>query len=456
MAEQKRREDTIRLLRRTKRLEALLALEAGVRDTTSLRALIYFIANETIAVVPAKLAIVWRQGLNGNVTVEAVSSLASHEQNAPAIVWLQNEIRKALKCRERDVCVSLVELDLGTAPAPGFSIPNGMLGSWNTKAGGQAGFLLLDTASFSGSKVETANRVCMTYAHAWRVHEPNAAQLMTGLRSRKALGLACLLMIVALFIPVPLAVLTPAEVVARDPVIVAAPVSGVVDDVLRTPNMMVEEGELLFTLNRAEFANRLKIAEEEFRVATARFRRASQSSFGDGEGKREMALLAAEAQLARARAEDAELALKRSTVRASKTGLLLFSSRDDWIGKPVSTGERIMQIAQPDKVSIRIELPVADAVGFAEDARVRFFPDADPLSPRDARLARISYRAMPADSGVLAFDARAIPVLNPDKDEGPALRIGERGTAQITGETVSLGYFLFRKPLSALRQWTGW
>ena len=35
-------------------------------------------------------------------------------------------------------------------------------------------------------------------------------------------------------------------------------------------------------------------------------------------------------------------------------------------------------------------------------------------------------------------------------------RIGSRGTAQIYGENVSLGFYLFRRPLAAVRQWMGW
>ena len=36
------------------------------------------------------------------------------------------------------------------------------------------------------------------------------------------------------------------------------------------------------------------------------------------------------------------------------------------------------------------------------------------------------------------------------------VRLGLHGTAKVYGEEVSLGYYLLRRPLSALRAWTGW
>ncbi|MNL84264.1 hypothetical protein D3C87_2121830 [compost metagenome] len=34
-------------------------------------------------------------------------------------------------------------------------------------------------------------------------------------------------------------------------------------------------------------------------------------------------------------------------------------------------------------------------------------------------------------------------------------RLGLRGTARVYGEPVSLFYYLMRRPITALRQWTG-
>ena len=95
-------------------------------------------------------------------------------------------------------------------------------------------------------------------------------------------------------------------------------------------------------------------------------------------------------------------------------------------------------------------MPVGDAIVLEEGARVRLYLDADPLNAVEAKLTSASYHAVPDAAGVLAYTVRAAF----ESDATPP-RIGLRGTAQIHGERVSAFYYLFRKPLAAVRQWTG-
>jgi hypothetical protein len=63
----------------------------------------------------------------------------------------------------------------------------------------------------------------------------------------------------------------------------------------------------------------------------------------------------------------------------------------------------------------------------------------------------VSYQAEPTTSGILAYRVKA--ELDAE-DQLP--RIGLMGTAKISGNRVPLIYYLFRKPISAARQWLGW
>ena len=87
----------------------------------------------------------------------------------------------------------------------------------------------------------------------------------------------------------------------------------------------------------------------------------------------------------------------------------------------------------------------------AAPAQLQDEPYVDPLNPREATLKYASYRASPAADGVVAF--RLVAALN-DADTTP--RIGLRGTAKLHSEPVSLGFFLFRRPLGTVRRWLGW
>ena len=68
----------------------------------------------------------------------------------------------------------------------------------------------------------------------------------------------------------------------------------------------------------------------------------------------------------------------------------------------------------------------------------------------EATLTSASFHATLDATGSLSYRVKADFAANDDKP-----RIGLRGTAQVHGEKVLLAYYLFRKPLSAIRQWTG-
>jgi hypothetical protein len=109
-----------------------------------------------------------------------------------------------------------------------------------------------------------------------------------------------------------------------------------------------------------------------------------------------------------------------------------------------------MQLAQPEDGGILIWLSVADAINLELESPVRLFLHTEPLSPRAARLIEASYQASLSPDGVAAYRLRA------RFDEDTELpRIGLRGTARISGDWVLLGYYLFRRPLASVREWTG-
>ena len=75
-----------------------------------------------------------------------------------------------------------------------------------------------------------------------------------------------------------------------------------------------------------------------------------------------------------------------------------------------------------------------------------------PLSPLDARLVETSYQAVVSPiNGVASYRLRAQL-----EEASPHARIGLRGTAKLYGGWVVFGYYVLRRPLASLREWTGW
>lgn len=55
-----------------------------------------------------------------------------------------------------------------------------------------------------------------------------------------------------------------------------------------------------------------------------------------------------------------------------RDGIALFDDPTEWIGKPVTTGERIMRVAAPEDVEVEAWLPVGDAVPLKRAHRLVF------------------------------------------------------------------------------------
>lgn len=109
-----------------------------------------------------------------------------------------------------------------------------------------------------------------------------------------------------------------------------------------------------------------------------------------------------------------------------------------------------MEVADPDRMQLRIDVPVADAIAVSKGAKVRAFLDSDPLNPASASVVAASFEARMIEGDVLAYRIYAA------LDGAPHnMRLGIRGTAQISGEKVPLAYYLFRKPISVIRQRLG-
>jgi multidrug resistance efflux pump len=193
----------------------------------------------------------------------------------------------------------------------------------------------------------------------------------------------------------------------------------------------------------------LAIAAQKVEGAESRLSAARNGAFSDGEAMRSLTVSEKELQLAEAERDLSQSLLERTTVMAAQDGLLIYASRSELMGKPVRTGEKVMEIADPAHVAFRIDLSVKDSIVLAPGAAVRLFLDADPLHPLSAEVREMAYHAQEVPGGTLAYDLRA------QARSGEAPRIGLRGTAQVTGEKVALGFYLLRRPLAALRQYFG-
>lgn len=193
------------------------------------------------------------------------------------------------------------------------------------------------------------------------------------------------------------------------------------------------------------------MSQKSLAVAEAELQATTQKAFDTPQSKGDLALLSGRVNEKRAELAAVQTQLARIDVLAHHEGIAVFGDPDDWLGRPVSTGERIMLLANPEKPGVLVHLPVADAIALNVGAAIKLFLTVMPLSPLDARITETSYQAVLSPEGVASYRLRAV-----FEDAQQNVRIGLRGTAKVYGGWVCMGYYLLRRPLATLREWSGW
>jgi multidrug resistance efflux pump len=212
----------------------------------------------------------------------------------------------------------------------------------------------------------------------------------------------------------------------------------------------VAEGGPLFDLDSTQLAGRLDVARQQWATAEAEYRQAAQAQVFDAKAKTQVAILAGRADEKAAEVKWLESQLDRIRIKSPGVGVAVLDDPSEWIGRPVAVGERVMMVADETDTEVEAWVSVADAGEVTPGARLTLFLNARPLSPVRATVRSVAYEPSARPDSTLAHRVRAGLE---DGHERP--RLGLKGTARIDGDTVPLVWWLFRKPLAAIRQFVG-
>ena len=437
-------------------LSVLLQLEGMVRAAQTQQELQFFFVNETRRLVPYRQAMFLTPPTSSAQSYQALaaSSVPVVDRTVPLMQWTERLIQNLRKASSgQDIC-HITEAECPAELRTDWKEFTPGYGLWCPlkHPGGQiiGGLWLTQDHPWADHEATVLQRLSEAYAYAWRaVGSSNSRRWRWGL-SRTTMWILAVAMLGALAIPVPMSTLAPAKIVAKDSLIVSAPIDGVIAEILVLPNTVVSEGQVLFKYEDTTFRSEYEVAERSLDVAMAQYRRAAQGSFGDAEQKADVPLLKAEVELRETERNYAHERLTKVEVKAEQAGLLLYTDKSDWIGKPVVVGQRIMELANPQQLEVRIDLPVEDAIVLREGASATLFLNANPFSSVPATISHASYHAEVLPNNTLAY--RVTAQLEQGSSE---FRIGWQGSAKIYGEQVMLFTYLFRRPISAVRPWIG-
>lgn len=431
-------------------ISRLLQLEHSFRHAETCQELAYILVNDS------RQLLNYRQAVLSHIDCSqllAVSGLAVVDNNAPYIIWLK-KLFQNLRIEYVDKITPITEdaINLDSVdewsqwlPKQAIWIPFSV---FSNKA--QVGLLLAREQAWNESELYLLEHLADSFAHAWQALAP-APSLWKSFRfGKKSTLIGISLALCALAFPVRQTVLAPATVVAAKPTVLRAAIDGVVDRFFIQPNDSVSKDQQLLSLDETTIKNKLNISLKMLAVVEAEYRKTAQQAMYDHDSKSKVNILKSRIEQQQAEVINIQDWLTRVAIKAPHNGVAIFSDVNEWIGRPVKVGERILMIADPKDVELEIELPIADAISLQAGAEIKLYLNIAPINPVSAELYYAAYQAQLTASDTLAYRLKAR-----FKTQGELSRIGLKGTAKVYGEKVPLIYYLLRKPLAVLRQWLG-
>lgn len=428
-------------------LALLLQLQRKSRHCEDVTTLAFTIVNETRSLLVYRQAALWMAQPSSSIV--AVSGVAVLEAHAPYTVWLKNLAESLSQQLNANLPTPITDIDVLPELANEWRDWSAPYGLWLPLGNHLGGLLLFRDSEWKETETSLLSELTDAYAHALLALQPSSVWWRKNLfKHFKSRWIGLLLLI--FLVPVRQSVLAPAEIVPIDPILVRAPLDGVIAEFHVRPNQTVNSGDLLVSLENTDITNRLDIARKALAVAETDFLSHAQQAVFDGKNKADLNVLKSKIEQHAAEVAYMQDQLQRSKINASQQGIVIFTDAQDWLGKPVSVGEGILQIANSQQVELKIHLPVADLIPFDDDAEAVMFLNSDPQHPIEANLYYSSYQAEISTDNLLTYRLKAHL-----RETSQIPRIGLKGTAKIYGQRVTLFYYLFRRPLAGMRQWLG-
>jgi hypothetical protein len=416
-------------------------------------ALIFLILNDTIQVVRYDRAVLWNydhetpklMGVSGQAGISATTDIAKRWKEL--VDHLQDATIPQILSPERfdEKGMELWKNYTATSPHPAVlwfpvvSHGKKMLGLWFERWNG---------SNWTSQEAEILSFLVQAYGVAWENFAPKYA--VHKFRKRLFWGLGLTALALLFLIRVPLRIIAPCEVVPKDPYLVTAPLEEIIDNIEVKPGEIVKKGEVLFEYDRRVALQTLRIAEEQVKVAQQDLSRAKTLAFKDNRSFSEISILEAKLKKEEANLQLAKYRASQLIVHSPIDGIVILENPDDWRGKPVKVGERVLMVSDPHQTKVRLWIPEGDNVMLNMENPISVFLNVNPTLTREAKLNFISNASGVTSHNLVSFMAEADWV-DPQTD----VRTGLKGSAILYGDKVSLFYWIIRKPWASFRNFVG-
>ena len=435
------------------KIARLIGLEKKTREAKTQDELNFVVANETRQIIDYVNSFLLLKSPTDKFQVKATSDLATVDRTAPLITFIENIINESGHNFKEIQNLDVDKISKKIKVKKPKNLPDNILciPILSPQKGLQGYLILSRNEKFIENEIELSRHLSLTYGHAFNSFLTDFSiknflkKYLVGSRA----WIVIIIIILVSIIPIKITSTAPVEVVPKNPILITSPFDGVVKNIVANNNDKINSGDLLVMLEDTDLLNNYNLSKQSLQVAEKELLRSRQSSFTDNKEKARLAELVAQVDLKKAEVESTGEKLKNTKLYASKKGIAIVDQKNDWQGRPVSVGEKIMTIANPNNVEFLVWLPVKDSLIIKENSNVKVFLDINPIKPLKGKLLRASYEPSLSPEEVLSYKIGVSY-----EGEVPP-RIGLRGTAKIYGSRVTLFYYLFRKPITFVRQLIG-
>lgn len=447
-------------------ISKLLQLEHNCKNCENEKALNFIIVNETRQLVDYDQAVLLGYEFSSKLKVLAISDMAVLDSTSLHLSFVedlanhlinQKQIASATKSYEVNITNDLnqtLQEELREFSPPNILWIPMKISKNNIEL--EYYLILFKVYPFEQKEIEVLDYIASSYKFFLFAMRKCSfgSKLSTFKFKSKYLLLVAALIVAAMFYPIKMNVVAPFEIEAKNPFIVTSPIDAIVDEIKVEQNQQVSKNILLVQLEDIDLKNSVDIAAKKLEAARAQLYSAKQASFFEREKLSQIPGLQKEIMLKQSELSFAVSQLKKTKIYASKDGIAIIENPNSFKGKPVSTGEKIMLIADSNDIQIKIMVPVSDALFLQESADVKLTFDNKVLDEWDAKIKNISYNPELTEQNILSYKVTAnFNDLTQHKD---VVQIGLRGTAKIYSKDVTLFFYLFRKPITYLRQTGIW
>ena len=229
------------------------------------------------------------------------------------------------------------------------------------------------------------------------------------------------------------------ELIPSEETIEYAPYSGIISEANFKDGSIIKAGETILKYDTKELSYNLADAETQYSTITAELDWVKQKSFIDKNELGKVKILSMKQQKEKVQIEKIDWYLSKAEIKSKISGTLILNESEKWSGKAVRAGEKLFEVVSPRKLYAEVMLNESDAAVLGKETSVTLYLHSSPETPIYGEIISISPKPMLTKTGQFNYIIKL--ELNNNK---PNYIVGMRGVARVSGQRVSIGYYLFK------------